>query len=181
LNPSKERRDHRIWVEKGLISVSGGKLTTFRLIALDVLRHATPLIPTLTVEDNGDPTPYNIDLQAVSLHVLDPALRQRLMGRYGPLANEVFTCAKDGEFIRVPGTDTFWVELRWAARAESVVHLEDLLLRRTRLGVLLGDGGARAFDRIRMICQEELGWDDIRWNRESDAYKNLWRRCHSVP
>ena len=36
-NPSKEKRNHSIWQEQGLISVSGGKLTTFRLIALDVL------------------------------------------------------------------------------------------------------------------------------------------------
>lgn len=181
LNPSKEKRDHRIWIEAGLISVSGGKLTTFRLIALDVLRHATPFIPTLRVEDKGDPTLCNIDSQAISSHVLDPALRQRLIGRYGPMANEVFKCAKHGELIRVSGTDTFWVELRWAARAEFVVHLEDVLLRRTRLGVLLGDGGVSAFDRIRMICQEELGWDEAHWKHEADAYKNLWRRCHSVP
>ena len=42
----------------------------------------------------------------------------------------------------IPGTETLWAELRWAARAEAVVHLEDLLLRRTRLGLLLRGGGA---------------------------------------
>jgi glycerol-3-phosphate dehydrogenase len=181
LNPSKERRNHRIWIEQGLVSVSGGKLTTFRLIALDALRHATPFIPTLTAEDKGAPTVRNIKSQALSLHGLDPALRQRLIGRYGTTASDVLKCAKDGELSRVSGTDTFWAELRWAARAEFVVHLEDLLLRRTRIGVLLGDGGVSLFDRIRVICQEELGWDDARWNHEADAYKNLWRRHHSVP
>ena len=34
-DPSKERRDHAVWSDKGLVTVSGGKLTTFRLIALD--------------------------------------------------------------------------------------------------------------------------------------------------
>jgi glycerol-3-phosphate dehydrogenase len=37
-DPSKEPRDHAIWDEKGLVTVAGGKLTTFRIIAQDVLR-----------------------------------------------------------------------------------------------------------------------------------------------
>jgi len=86
-----------------------------------------------------------------------------------------------GELERIPGTNTLWVELRWASRAEAVMHLEDLLLRRTRLGVLLPQGGAAFFARIRLICQKELGWDDDRWQHETLAYKNLWQQYHSVP
>ena len=43
-DPSKERRDHVVWSDLGLITVSGGKLTTFRLIALDVIDMAAPLL-----------------------------------------------------------------------------------------------------------------------------------------
>ena len=39
-DPSKERRDHAVWNDKGLVTVSGGKLTTFRLIALDAINAA---------------------------------------------------------------------------------------------------------------------------------------------
>jgi glycerol-3-phosphate dehydrogenase len=181
LNPSKEKRDHSIWVERGLISVSGGKLTTFRLIALDVLRRAARFIPSLTVKDSDEPLFHRANGQGLHLRRLDHALRRRLAGRYGPEAEEVVSCAKDGELIRIPGTDTIWAELRWAARTESVVHLEDLLLRRTRLGILLQDGGKGFLDRIQAICHEELGWDNERWRREVDAYKDLWHRCYSVP
>jgi glycerol-3-phosphate dehydrogenase len=45
LNPSEESRDHVIWEENGLITVTGGKLTTFRLIALDMLKAVRQRIP----------------------------------------------------------------------------------------------------------------------------------------
>jgi glycerol-3-phosphate dehydrogenase len=181
LDPSSEKREHSIWVERGLISVSGGKLTTFRLIALDVLKRAAQFIPSLTVEDTGEPVFSKVSELGPSFQELGCALRGRLMGRYGIAAEKVAKCARDGELTRIPGTDTHWVELRWGARTEAVVHLEDLLLRRTRLGVVLAHGGAAFFDRIKLICQEELGWDENRWQDEAYAYKNLWQRCYSVP
>lgn len=181
LNPSKEKRDHSIWVENGLISVSGGKLTTFRLIALDALRRVAQYIPSLVVKDTGEPVFRESHWQRPSMPVLDTTLQRRLAGRYGEEAEEVVNCGKDGELIRVPGTDFLWAEIRWAARTEAVVHLDDLLLRRTQLGILLNEGGLAFFDRIREICQEELGWDKNRWQQEKQAYKNLWQRCYRVP
>src|SRR5690554_7900901 len=44
-DPSKENREHVIWDDNGIISVAGGKLTTFRLIALDVLKKASKYLP----------------------------------------------------------------------------------------------------------------------------------------
>ena len=82
---------------------------------------------------------------------------------------------------RVPGTDTLWAEIRWAAQQEDVIHLEDLLLRRTRLGILLREGGMVHQDTIRLICEEELGWDKGRWQQESDAYGDLWKGCYGIP
>jgi glycerol-3-phosphate dehydrogenase len=81
----------------------------------------------------------------------------------------------------VAGTQTLWAELRWAARAEGVVHLEDLMLRRTRLGHLLPSGGSELLPHIRAVCQPELGWEDDRWGREEEAYLALWRDCYSLP
>ncbi|MCU0482568.1 MAG: hypothetical protein MUE54_15345, partial [Anaerolineae bacterium] len=78
-------------------------------------------------------------------------------------------------------TQTLWAELRWCARAEGVMHLEDLLLRRTRLGLLLPNGGAEYLPRIRQICQHELGWDDAKWDAEAEAYITLWNGHYSLP
>jgi glycerol-3-phosphate dehydrogenase len=71
--------------------------------------------------------------------------------------------------------------LRWAARAEGVVHLEDLLLRRVRLGLLLPQGGLPWLERIRGCAQPALGWSDERWAAEAAAYAALWRRSYGVP
>jgi len=90
-------------------------------------------------------------------------------------------CAEEGELDNIDGTETLWVELRWTARTEAVMHLEDLLLRRTRLGLQLRKGGADILPRIRAICQPELGWSDDRWMDEQAAYLDLWRRHYQLP
>ncbi|MFZ6732412.1 glycerol-3-phosphate dehydrogenase/oxidase [Undibacterium sp. Ji42W] len=179
-DPSKEGRDHAIWLEKGLLTVTGGKLTTFRLIAKDALRHITHLFPG-----------YQSDFKAINLFTnpsdlsnekqLSHTKKTRLQGHYGESAAEIVQIARDGELDYLPGTLTMWVELRWAARYESVVHLEDLMLRRTRLGLLLRQGGLALLPRIRSICQPELKWDDERWEDEQSAYLQLWSKYYALP
>ena len=85
-----------------------------------------------------------------------------------------------GELSAIEDTTTLWAELRWAARAEGVVRLEDLLLRRTRLGLLLPDAGARQMKRIRSIVQSELAWEDKRWESELRNYTELWKKCYHL-
>jgi glycerol-3-phosphate dehydrogenase len=79
------------------------------------------------------------------------------------------------------GTPVTAAELRWAARSEGVHHLDDLLLRRVRLGLLLPAGGAEVFPLVRHICQQELSWTDRRWDDEQASYTALIDRSHSVP
>jgi glycerol-3-phosphate dehydrogenase len=181
LSPSREKRNHSIWVEQGLISVSGGKLTTFRLIALDVLRRMTQFIPSLIVRDKGEPVFRAFPRQGIPGTRIHEAMKRRLAGRYGYEAGHVVDCGTDGELEPVPGSNILWAELRWAARTESVVHLDDLLLRRTQLGILLKEGGSALLNQIKGICCQELGWDDDRWRQEEQAYIDLWQRCYRVP
>ena len=46
-DPSEESRDHVVWQEAGLLTVTGGKLTTFRLIALDALKAVREDLPEI--------------------------------------------------------------------------------------------------------------------------------------
>jgi glycerol-3-phosphate dehydrogenase len=87
--------------------------------------------------------------------------------------------AEPGELQPIEGSLFTWAELRWAAREEGVVHLDDLLLRRLRLGLTLPEGGLAHLDRIRTIAQPELGWDDERWTQEIERYRELWRTGYS--
>jgi glycerol-3-phosphate dehydrogenase len=180
IDPSKESRDHVVWDENGLLTVTGGKLTTFRLIALDALRSVRHRLPGLPPLDDEVPVlrPVDVDLRAEGL---DDALRRRLIGRHAADAQALVAAAQPGELETIPGAQILWAELRWAARAEAVVHLDDLLLRRVRLGHLLPQGGAEQLARIRAICQPELDWDDRRWAAEEAAYLDLWHSCYSLP
>lgn len=81
----------------------------------------------------------------------------------------------------VSGTPALWAEIRWAARDEGVTHLDDLMLRRSRLGVLLEDGGAHVLPAVRAKAQAELGWSDARWQAEEAAYFAVWRAAYRPP
>lgn len=180
IDPSREGRDHAIWLEKGLLTVAGGKLTTFRLIAHDALKQVNHLFPEAKVESESDGL-FADAPELTGTVQLTLAQKRRLQGHYGPDANDVIRAAQAGEMECIPGTLTMWAEVRWAARCESVIHLQDLMLRRTRLGLLLRQGGEAFLPRIRSICQAELQWDDVQWEEEQTTYLQLWSRHYALP
>lgn len=176
-DPSKESRDHVVWDEHGLLTVTGGKLTTFRLIARDALLAARRRLPDLP-EPASDTRALD---SAETVAHSDAKLARRLTGRFAASAGAVMACAQPGELAPVPGTSTLWAELRWAARAEAVRHLDDLMLRRTRLGLLLPEGGRALLPDVKRICRPEFGWDEERWEAEEASYLSIWRKCYSIP
>jgi glycerol-3-phosphate dehydrogenase len=188
-DPSDESREHVLWQENGLLTVTGGKLTTFRQIARQALEQVCDRL------DDGEATG---EARLARLHddapVLQPVgdellggqglpeeTRRRLLGRYGREAADLLAAAGPGDLEAIPGVPALWAELRWAARAEGVVHLDDLLLRRVRLGLLLSRGGDDLLPQIRAIVQPELGWDDARWAAEERDYRVLIAAAYSLP
>ncbi|MCX6035076.1 MAG: glycerol-3-phosphate dehydrogenase/oxidase [Chloroflexi bacterium] len=180
-NPSKESREHVLWDENGLLTVSGGKLTTFRVMARDALitvrRHLghIPFDPDIPVLDAISPEAE----AACAASKFSPTQCLRLLARYGPRSAALFT-ASGADLQAVDGTIYLWAELRQAARAEGVVHLDDLLLRRVRLGLLAPNGGLDQMARIRSTVQPELGWDDSRWQAEEKSYAELWNHAYRL-
>lgn len=181
-NPSNESREHAIWLEDGLLTVTGGKLTTFRVMARDALRVARRVLPILPAQAKECPVFDPIDQETV-LEFTESTFRekslQRFIGRYGMDCVQVLNRSEPGDMERIGPTPYHWAELRWAAKAEGVLHLDDLLLRRVRLGLLLPDGAAEYLPKIRQIAQPELGWDDARWRGEEENYLELWKRAYS--
>lgn len=180
-DPSKESREHIIWEENGLLTITGGKLTTFRNISRDAIEALRPRFPGLPYSDSQTPVLNPVDVVLLDACALDLPSQRRLLGRYGCAAPVLISTAKPGELVPVQGTRFLWAELRWAARVEAVAHLDDLMLRRTRLGLLLPEGGREALPEIRKICQPELGWDDQRWVSEEAAYLTLWQQHYCLP
>ena len=178
LDPSKERRDHAVWADKGVISVSGGKLTTFRQIAQDVLTAAESWLPTIKQRDQKASVFSKPEGHISS--PLSPEQYRRFVGKYGYLAQRFLAEMPAQELKLIPETQTMWAEVRWALRYEQVVHLDDLMLRRTRLGLLLVKGGAAHFDTIKQMALSE-GWTEERWASEQARYSQIWQAYYSLP
>jgi glycerol-3-phosphate dehydrogenase len=188
-DPSEESRDHVVWQENGLLTVTGGKLTTFRQIARQALEQicarlddgeATGEARLARLHDDA-PVLQAVDDELPGGDALPEETRRRLLGRYGREAADLLAAAAPGELEAIPGAPALWAELRWAARAEGVVHLDDLLLRRVRLGLLLPRGGGDLMPHIRTVAQPELGWDDARWATEERDYRALVAAAYALP
>ncbi len=175
--PSAEKREHAIWDDRGVVSVAGGKLTTYRLIALDVLQHLRCYLPELESKRSlEDSCHFSLPFEGGLSAALPISSQKRLQGRYGEAAGEI-----DASTGRIVWTDTFWSELSWCCAHESVQHLDDLLLRRTRIGLLLPEGGRQFESRIRALCCEALGWTDAVWQEEWQRYLDIVSRAYGMP
>lgn len=178
VNPSAERRDHSVWDDKGLITVTGGKLTTFRLIALDVLAKVKTHIPGLEIRDAKERVFRHVETIDTTC---EPNDLQRLKGRFGFLTAQFLQEALAEELTAIPQTTTLLAELRWAVEHEQVEHLDDLLLRRTRLGLIVPNGAQALLPQIKSMCQSALAWTDERWQDECQRYATLWQQHYGLP
>ncbi|MCD6576416.1 MAG: FAD-dependent oxidoreductase [Anaerolineaceae bacterium] len=176
-SPSKESRAHQVWNENGLITITGGKLTTFRIMAKDTLKIACASIgKQVKINPHQQMLKNNKTGQCGKL---EKEICGRLLGRFGGEIKEFLQIAKPDEFQCIDPLPTIWAEIRWAASSEAVVHLDDLLLRRTRIGLLLPEAGKSILSRVRQIAQPELGWSDTHWEKEEARYWKIWRSFHS--
>jgi glycerol-3-phosphate dehydrogenase len=169
--PSSESRESAMWTSAGLVGITGGKLTTFRVTAREVLRAVARELPQFAP---GDDAPVFAETPA-------PVSQQRLHGRLGSAAVRLLAETPAQELALIEGTPYCWAELRWAARHEQVVQLQDLMMRRTRLGLVSPRGGAELLPRIAEICEAELGWGPARWAAEAQEYLEYWQAHHAPP
>jgi hypothetical protein len=125
LPPSSMGRDSALWTRPGLVGITGGKLTTHRATAAEVLRE----VERQGVRMAPEPVPSLVQVAT------------RLQGRLG-IAGAAWVAARPvEEQAPLAGTPYSLAELRWSMRKEQVRRLDDLLLRRTRLGLVAARGG----------------------------------------
>lgn len=180
-DPSKESREHAIWYEDGLLTITGGKLTTFRVMAKDVMKVAKRHLRSKTKPKKHFPILDSSKLiPSEYAERIDELSLARILGRYGVYGEKIIH-ASGGNLSKVPGSITLWQEIEWAAENERVVHLDDLLLRRTRVGLLLPNGGKEYLDPIRTLTKDSLQWDDTRWDKEVINYNQLIKTSYSMP
>ena len=187
-------REHRVVVEgNGLVRVSGGKYTTYRLMAeqtidaaLGVLGERAASRPTRTITRRlvGAADRSELDRIAADLGTaLEPEVAARLVARHGTQAPEVVALGREAGLLGrlVDGEDHLEAEVAWAARHELALSIDDVLARRMRIVHELPDRAASIAPRVAAILGAELGWDDARQAAEVDRFLDGARREFAVP
>ena len=170
-----------MWTDSGLITVSGGKLTIFRRIALDVLRAAKPFLRPDSCDVRDDAAPvFAHTADAATMDLFAPGRRRLLAGRYGSALAQ-YAGIDGARGSTLANTPYSIADVVWALREEQCEHLDDLLLRRTRLGNLLADGAAAILDVLKPVVQRELAWDDKRWQQEVSRFRRIWQAHYALP
>ncbi|MDQ6745837.1 MAG: glycerol-3-phosphate dehydrogenase [Actinomycetota bacterium] len=166
----------------GLLSIVGGKLTTFRQLAQETMdavlgkleREAHPCrtgevpLPGGAVEDWESFAESFVERAPVS-----DVVARRLLRIYGTQAEEVLTVASGRPELSAsfdPDTGAIGAEVVHALEAELAGNLADVLLRRTMVG-LGRHAGIGADEAAARVCREQLGWEDERARAEVAAYR----------
>lgn len=192
--PGFVSRDYRIehgWAGRvRTLSLVGGKWTTFRALGEHLADEALALLGVARVGDTrttpigggaGFPTDRSSRRIWLARHGggHDPELVERMLDRYGTNAAELLAALPDHptELALLPGV--LAEELAWLAEREAVVHLDDLLLRRSSLafvGGLSREALAEAAEAIAPV----LGWDTERVTAEVGRTAGILLREHRV-
>ncbi len=172
-NPSKESREFEVNNENRLISVSGGKLTTFRVMAKRVLKLVKL---TKNISENSFQLPENkFNSKNSSIDF------KRLVGRFADDVEELLEQYDNTDFEQIEGTPYSLAEIKWIAQNEAVEHLDDIFLRRTRLGLLLPNGAEKLLHQIKSTLCSNLQWDETNWKKEVCRYMNIYKSQFSLP
>ena len=166
----------------GLWSVIGGKLTTFRHLAEQVVDRAYDFL-----ESTAPPCPTkNLALPGAgeksTLSGVDEKQGDYLYSLYGSRADDVLKLADEdaalGERLD-PELPDIGAEIVWATRHEMARHLDDVLLRRTGIGTGHTEG-LGVLERAAELMGTELGWDEDTRSREIVNYQSIIDRIHRV-
>jgi len=185
-------RRHAVKVSgSGVITITGGKLTTYRRMAadavdasFDVLDRKAPRTPTKRLPLHGAEGADALQgPQAARRLGVDETLLGHLVHRYGNQARSVARLATEKADLAkplVPGLPYLRAEAVYAARWEMAATLEDVLARRTRALILDREGSARAAPEVARLLAPELHWDDAETARQTEAFLGLVGRMRDA-
>ena len=171
----------------GVVTVTGGKLTTYRRMAADTVdavvdhlgdkkaRSRTKKLPlrgAVGVEALSEPG-------AAARFGLDDAVLGHLAKRYGSEARTIAALITADRSLAEPliaSLPYLRAEAVYAARYEMAQNVEDVLARRTRALLLARDECAAAADDVAALLAPELGWDQTECARQAEVFRSLVAR-----
>ncbi|QWK22119.1 FAD-dependent oxidoreductase [Thermus antranikianii] len=149
-------RDHLIVEEQGLYTLTGGKWTTFRLMALDLLERLARDLSLSLPPSPSHRTPL-LGAGPRPPLPLPEGVAEHLYAHYGTLAPEV---AALGDRPLLPGLPYLEGEVVWAVREELAQKPLDVLARRLGLALLDRKRAEEALPRVGDLMAPLLGWDE---------------------
>nr|WP_297423095.1 glycerol-3-phosphate dehydrogenase/oxidase [uncultured Actinotalea sp.] len=186
---AKVSREHTVASPTpGLTVIAGGKLTTYRVMAKDAVDFAlgeraktnpsiTDRIPLVGAE--GHAVLQRQARRIAETYGWSRAMVDHLLHRYGSMLTEIIDMVEEQPDLAKPlvGAPAYLrAEVAYAASHEGVLHLEDVLLLRTRLVYEQADQGLAAIEEIAEVVGERLGWDATTRRAEIESYR---ARCEA--
>jgi glycerol-3-phosphate dehydrogenase len=186
---SKLSREHAV-IEPmlGLMLVAGGKYTTYRVMAADVVdravrrlrgrapgagvpRSQTDQLPLLGAD--GFTALWRDRLDLARRHGVPAGVVEHLLERYGSLTMHLLAMIHADQALAQPvagAPEYLAAEVAYAAHAEAALHLDDVLTRRTRISIETPHRGTESAEHTAEIMGHVLGWDAATRAREVEHY-----------
>ena len=193
---SSVSREHSITLgEDGLITIAGGKLTTYRRMAAEVVDRAVDLLRLAGVVDgklrpaqtNTEPLPGAVGWPEDDNHeavveqirkrggqALSEASARCLASTYGMRGLDVAALVVENPALAAPlaeGRPEILAQVDYSVRHELAATLRDVLIRRTQIFFRDYDQGLVACEGAAARMRELLGWDEARETMEVLAYQ----------
>jgi glycerol-3-phosphate dehydrogenase len=194
--PSDTSREHRL-VESpgGLLTIAGGKLTTYRLMARDVVdrvavrlsaldgrpRAARPPTDRLALPGGETADLEGLVKAATERGVREPTARY-LVGTYGSEAAAVLNIVERDRTLGQPivaGRPEVWAEVMHAVEREMALRLTDVLIRRLHLFYVTRDQAISAAGAVADRMAAALDWDAPRRDAEVSDYRTQVERSRT--
>ncbi len=192
-HPSQVTREHRVLESaQGLISIVGGKLTTYRVMARDVVdrvakrlhetdgRPRAPRAPTDRQPlPGGEAAELEVLVEAARARGASEATARHLIASYGSEAAAVLNLVDRGRRLGDPMVrerPEIWAEVVYAVEREMAVRVQDVLIRRLHLFYETADHGQSVVPKVTAMMKQLLGWDDSREAEELRDYFQVVER-----
>jgi glycerol-3-phosphate dehydrogenase len=181
--PGAASREHAIGVSRhGLVSITGGKLTTYRIMGAQVVDKVCALLGRSIRGDASAHTPLPggdfrslTDLIGeIARATNDVQLAEHLATAYGTRWRAVWEeISNDGGERLAPALPYTAGEMRYCVKHEMATTIGDLVLRRTRLGFeSFGPESTQAVLRVAAAVAPLFGWNEEEWRRRTQEYRD---------
>jgi len=179
-NASDVPREHQIFRDGRMVSIAGGKLTTYRRMAAETVDAAIDVAGCRAQESSTAQARLpgaiglDVDLEVLAARISERSgvaedVATRLAHVYGMRAFGVLEYLGKGERVTAD-RDVLMAEVSHAVERELALTLEDVMVRRTSLALTASDQGRGAAEKVADLMAQTLGWDAATKNKNLDDY-----------